>query len=605
MTDSEQLDPRLVAVIRSLVQAMAEQTEARPRTSRSLSGVVEHLDPEELDVVWARMDGEAMMSDPYESDNYEVPGVIPSIRLGNTLPDEQVRLLFDGANGATATHTGVESRIILPFGATEGVRILLDGELGVIVFFDRDDDLVGLLEPQQWSIGKPGWGLLRLDPVGGLRIRDSEDRLRAILSPTEGLNLRNPDEGTAGCRMNHEGLTLQDPVSGDQIQIVAGGLAAAPEPRWRGSEATTPGASHTTPAMARFTALHVKRRCTAASAAANLGSQSYSMPASYTERSNVNNSGGGLTLASSVATRHGAVNGDAGTFTNTSSAFTRQNGHTVVVRGDGPSQATVRDVEVGPVVQSTDATIPFTVDAPSAVDHDFALACVSITSDRIPVGWTTPDGWQLLGAQVSGIGTSHICASGVWFAHLHDPIPAFEELIINMGSSGGLTKVQATVVTIANPFHFPAGVDIRRNNVSMPRGLLAALDVPAFGPVDVTTVVPDTTVTLSLRAGRTYSIEFIAPAAQLATFQTSNVWTIRLQRNGSDFPGASILSRHKMGGQQGGSMITGGGGKRVYVPDADETSTWRIRLHRTIGSESTMELTGLSHFVITDIGAVF
>jgi hypothetical protein len=137
----------------------------------------------------------------------------------------------------------------------------------------------------------------------------------------------------------------------------------------------------------------------------------------------------------------------------------------------------------------------------------------------------------------------------------------------------------------------------------MPRGLLAALDVPAFGPVDVTTVVPDSTVTLNLQAGRTYSIEFTTPAAQLATFNRNNVWTIRLQRDGVDFAGGSTLSRHKMPFED--SMVTGGGGKRIYVPDADETSTWRVRLHRTVGSVSTFELNGLSHLVITDIGAVF
>lgn len=464
MTLSEQT---LARIIRRAVKSAIGEAVAQARTTKQLSGTVEQLD-EDLDVVWVRLDNEVLNTDPTQSSNFEAPGIIPATRLGETFTDEQVRITFDGSAGATAMRTSAQNRVVLPFGAEDGERIDLDGELGTISYYDDEGDLVGFLDPTQWFIGKPGESLARLDPLGGLRLRDGADILRVQLSAPEGLVIKDPVTGLSGLIANSDGLIILDPVTGDRISITTGGTSGTPTPGWVSSQATSPGSSHSTPAVADFdTGDDIDIRFTAASAASNLGAQSYTAPGGWTERSDVNDSGTNITLASSSATKDPAdATPAAASFTNTSSGWTRRNGHSVIIRGGGASSPAFRSASTESVSSSA-KSFGFDIDAPSGVvEGDMLLAFVAIASSKVPVGWTVPDGWKQLGVVVSGLGTSHVLASGIWYRQAPVSPPASERVTINMAAAA-FTRVHSIVVAVSNPYEFPAGLDIRVGNRSL------------------------------------------------------------------------------------------------------------------------------------------
>jgi len=606
------LSERSIArIIRRAVKSAIAEAVSTARVSTQLSGTVEQVD-EDLDVVWVRMDNEVLGADPMQSLNYEAPGIVPATRLGETFTDEQVRVTFDGPAGATAQRTSVENRIVLPFGA-EGERIVLDGEEGAIGFYDIDGDLVGYLDPAQWFIGKSGESLLRLDPLGGLRLRDSNDILRAQLSAPEGLVISDPVSGISGLIANHDGLMILDPATGERISITSGGTSGTPTPSWAGTVALSPGATHSTPAVTDFgTGDDLDIRFTACSAAANLGAQSYTPPAGWTEQTDQNVSASGITLGSSCATKDpaDAVPGVAN-FTNTSAAFTRRNGHSVIVRGGGGVSPAFRSASTEAVV-STAASIGFDIDAPAGLAAgDLALAHVSIASNRVPIGWTVPDGWKQVGIVVAGLGTTHILASGIWYIQAPASPPSMEHVAINMGSTG-LTRVQATVVAISDPYEFPTGLDIRQGNRSMPRGLMGE----AIGTSTTTNwanaALPQTVETISnvdLLAGRSYKIAYDVPNYTFNGISSASRFAIDIEMDtGSGFTlFHTIIARSmSVAGTENGPAS----GSISYVPAGNETISLRSRVRQiAAGTGFNIQLSGSAQarrwLYIEDTGAVF
>lgn len=605
-------DRSIARIIRRAVKsAMAESIEMT-RTTKQLSGTVEQLD-EDLDVVWVRLDNEALSADPTQSLNYEAPGIIPATRLGETFTDEQVRVTFDGAAGATAQRTSVENHIVLPFGA-EGERIVLDGEAGAIGFYDIDGDLVGYLDPAQWFIGKSGESLLRLDPLGGLRLRDSNDVLRAQLSAPEGLVISDPASGISGLIANHDGLVILDPVTGDRISITSGGTSGTPTPSWAGTVALSPGATHSTPAVSNFgSGDDIDLRFTACSAAANLGAQSYTPPSGWTERTDQNTSASGITLASSCATKDpaDAVPGVAN-FVNTSSAWTRRNGHSVIIRGGGGTSPAFRSASTEDI-SSTATSIGFDIDAPAGLTAgDLLLAHVSIASNRVPIGWTVPDGWKQLGIVIAGLGTTHILASGIWYIQAPVSPPSMEHVTINMGSTG-FTRVQATVVAVSDPYEFPAGLDIRMGNRSMPRGLVDEAIGTAATTNWANAALPQTVETISnvpLLARRNYKIAYDVPNYTFNGLSSASRFAIDIEMDtGSGFTlFHTIIARSQ---SVAGTETGGASGSRPYVPATNQVISLRARVREIAPGVPgfNIQLSGSAQarrwLYIEDTGAVF
>lgn len=600
----------LAALMRQVAKAAVQEALAKTRTPSTLAGTVEQLD-EDLDVVWVRMDFEAMSADPTESMNYEMPGVIPSTRLGETFTDEQVRVVFDGPAGANAQRTSVESRIVLPFGAESGRRIIADGELGFIAFYDENDNLVGYLDSGQWFVGGEIGLQARLDPVGGLRLRDQNDQARVTLSATEGLILRNPVAGISGALLRDDGLIVFDPETGDQISITSGTTSTVPSPHWASVPDQEPDTTHDTPAIPSFgTGDDIDLRFVSASAPSNLGAQTWTPPTGFTEQTD-ENSAGAITLATSLATKDPADASPAlASFTSTTAAFTRGNGHTVIVQGGGPSSPAIATVDANAAIEFTTQQLVFDIDAPAGVaEGDLVVAHVGLAAQQIPIGWTVPEGWIQLGIQVAGLGTTHIHGSGVWYKRAGPSEPASEEIAINM-TAPGMTKLQATVVRISNPFGYPGGLDVRRNNRSMPRGLVDE----ATSVTDTTNWtnanLPQTVETISsvdLLAGRTYRIAYQVPLYTFAALSDACIVGFAIEIDtGAGFASFTRTQRRGFAGVTRSEITL----SRNYIPATDETIDIRSRVRNdATGAGYTIQLHGATDHVrvlsIEDLGAVF
>lgn len=462
MTSPDYDSAAIARLIRAAVREGVKEATQRPRVTTVISGNVEDVS-EDLDTLYVRMDQEGMLTDPTESDNYGFPGVFGATRIGETYINEQVRVNFDGSAGATAMRTSTEHQIVLPYGAETGRRIVFDGNTGSVTFYNEADEIVGYLDDLQWFVGADDVGRVRLDPVGGIRLWDENSEVRVLISPHEGVQVREADSGITGVVVRHDGIVVADPATGETISLTTGGRSSLPAPRWAGTEQVSPTASHSTPAISSFgDGNHLDLRFVSAAAAGNLGAQSYTPPAGWTESSDVSTTSG-ISLQTSTARRSPAQpSPGVANFTSTTGSYTRRVGHSVIVRG-GHHHVTpaVTATEVGSIKTFSTATIPLVVDAPPSVsDGDLLFAHICLAGGAIPVGWTVPAGWVQLGVHAAGVGTSFVLGSGIWYRQWHTGDPLQETLLINM-STAVATRVHATLTRVSSPFLFPGGVQIR------------------------------------------------------------------------------------------------------------------------------------------------
>lgn len=603
----------LVGLLRSMVRNAITEGQAAVRVTRVLSGVVEDLDTD-LDVVYVRMDQEANSSDPTMSNNWGMPGVIPTTRVGETFVGEQVRVSFDGKAGATSNRTSIPSKIVLPYGTETGQRIELHGETGTIEFYDDNDLLVGFFDSTQWFLGIPGQSLARLDPLGGLRLRDSNDILRAQLSATEGLILREATTGVSGLTAGSDGIVVIDPSNGDRISITSGTTSAVPSPHWAGDNALNPGVTHGTPAVASFlTGDDLDLRFVCASVDSDLGTQSYTPPSTFTEHTDQNSSGSGITLATSSASLNPAVtNPGIGNFANTSSGWTRRNGHSIVIQGPSPA---FRSSAVLAPVTTTDQFITAFIQVPAgAVAGDILVAFVAMASSQVPVGWTVPEGFKQLGVQVAGLGTPHLLASGIWYKRRETGDPSSYSVTINM-SAAGLTKLQATTIAVQTPYAFPAGLDIRRNNRSMPRGNIAQVestsDTAIWNNGQLSQNLEQITG-MSVFGGRKYDISYSTPITEFvpnAGFPSGIVeFVIEIDESGN---GSAWTTFHKTQFRVPTGVFRGAINlRRRYIPASNLTLGTRFWVVNALsGAGYTIQLFGSGDYrrvlSVDDIGAEF
>src|SRR5690606_22346139 len=358
------------------------------------------------------------------------------------------------------------------------------------------------MDPTQFFVGIEGSNMVRIDPFGGLRMRDEEDRLRVILSGPEGLTIRDPDSGISGALLNHDGLIVLDPVTGDRLSITSGTTSAIPTPHYGGNFEANPGATHTTPAVAldetHADDLDLRFVC-ASAASSSLGATSYTAPAGFTKFADFVASGSGQTLAVAAAYAEPVDLPPAGaTFTDSSSSWLNATGHSVLVHGDG----TV------PSVRSTNVTSILS----TARANTLLIGFVAIEGPNPPIGWTVPEGWKQLGAQVC-ITSGNVLASGVWYkvATAADEQASSVQVNINMAATG-TTRLTAVAVAVQDAYRYPSGLDIRLNNRSMPRGVVHRVErtsaTPTWTGAQLPQVPITTTSDVHLMAGRRYRLHW-------------------------------------------------------------------------------------------------
>jgi hypothetical protein len=457
----------LAQLIRAISKITVHEALAQQRTHKTLSGTVEQLD-EELDVAYIRMDDEATSGDPAESSNFEAPGVIPATRLGEAFDDETVRVTFDGYAGASATRTSSQNRIVLPFGAEDGRRIVFDGNDGVIAFYNDDGALVGYLDSETWAIGEdlgsPG-NAVTLDPLGGLRIRGEGDTLVSIMDQN-GYTLRDVDTGIVTAEIQPGRLRLVDPSGVDDIEMVTSSAGTLPNPSYSRVAVPNPGSTLLFPASMVFTTTPADDIEIAHVAAWRQGTnQAATMtpPAGWTERQDGNHPSASGTLQTSIASRRPAT-GTSGGFASTQSNWHHSIGSHIVIKGGDGTSPTFRSM-TETSVEASGALLVLTGAKPSGVvAGDVLLAFISmgVAGGLVPTGWVTPEGFVFLGADhsTSGSGsTQSTLATGVWAKLCTASEPANYQTSINLPT--GTKFVQGTLVAIEGAFLVPGGVQIR------------------------------------------------------------------------------------------------------------------------------------------------
>lgn len=502
-------------------------------------------------------------------------------------------------------------RLVLPFGAGSGERMELSGQPVFLAFYDENNDQIVYLDPSQFRIGAPGANQIRIDPFGGVRAWDENDQLRLSLSTNEGLIVRDVASGVSGAQVRSDGIVVTDPTTGDTITILSGGSSVPPPPRWASSTLDTSSATHPTPAVGTFdTGDDIDLRFVAGSRGGSIaGGTSMTPPSGFTELSDVLHVGqvGPVipSLITSAARLHPAESPTTvENFTCSSADFARRVGQSVVLRGGGGTSPSVADTEAGTPTVHTTKTIVKTIDAPTVSDGDILIAHVSLAGPAIPIGWDTPDGWKQAGVQSAGIGTSHVLGSGIWWKRWTTGDPTSETITINM-TAAVTTVVQATVIAVTDVYEFPAGLDLRRNNRSMPRGLERRVTVTTTQGT-YTGGSNNTAIALSdveMIAGRSYEFSLSCPHVGIGT--AIGRWRIDLDRSG-------VGRIHTFGVIE---KESGAGTKRIpvsgswiYVPDTDEAEDWTIVARESSGAanfaiEAANDVE--TELTVVDVGGTF
>lgn len=450
----------LAQLIRAIVKATIAEAPARARTPKTLSGTVEDLS-EDLDELYVHVDQEAIGSDPTVSDNYEFPGVLPAIRLGETFIDEQVRLDFLGAAGATAMRTSIESRIVLPYGASAGGRIVLEGLDGVITAGDVDT---------------PG-ERVQIDGTGGVRFRNENDVLASALDHS-GYQIRNPGSGLVATEVRRDRISLVNEATGEDIVVSADSSTTLPKPKYGGLPEVDPGTTIVAPAVTGFTSKDIEILHAAAWHPSSSVVSTWTPPASATERLDAGDNG---QLAVSVADRRNPATGGSGTFTSSRSTWQLGFGTHVNVLGRSGFEPTFRSISEARVGPTTATQITASLSKPTGVvEGDVLVAFVSMgnAGGSVPLGWVTPEGWEFLGANFVSVGggsTQSTLAVGAWakLATASEP----DEYEVTIDFAGGTKLLHSTIVAVQDASLIPGGSKITIDGHPVMR-LLAQRETP-------------------------------------------------------------------------------------------------------------------------------
>jgi hypothetical protein len=444
----------LVALVRSIVRATMHEARASARTSAVLSGVVEDVDTSR-NVAYVRLDTQARSGDPFLSDNWGNPGVLPMAATGQVTTGEQVRATFDPQAGASANRIGI---------ATIGRRLDIDSTQGVVRFW-ADDTLVGYMDASRWIAGIEDGPRVQIDPFGGLRVFNDAGLLVGILDG-QGLQIKDPDptKGIVHANINHFGMVLAAD-DGKQIHFVPSQDGNVVVPKWAGTAPTIfPGANVATPALVPYTPNDLELRYGVVCSNVSLPS-TFTPPSGYTEVFDVSDSTDAMTVAASLARRQPHTVDAVRNFVCSQAGHVFHNGHTVLVRAnDTGTPPSVRShVQQFNSFRTANMSVMMAKPA-GVVAGDLLVAFVSVGNKGgfVPTSWSVPEGWLFMGAVFRDIGGTDTLASGVWYKQATAAEPADYTISIQVaGEPSSLKRFHAAVVAVQNPGMLEGGSDIR------------------------------------------------------------------------------------------------------------------------------------------------
>ena len=322
---------------------------------------------------------------------------------------------------------------------------------GAIEFFSLDGSLVGRLTADSWEIGDldtPGQRAT-LDPVGGLRFRSADDALMSLVDQ-QGISIRDEATGTVVAELNRDSVRLVDPAGEDEIMLSTSSDDLLAKPRYTGAVEVAPGSSHVIPAATLLSANDIEIGHVASFKRGTVQAATHAPPAGWTEQLD-NDYGLASTLACSVVSRSLAT-GTAGTVISTQSNWDEAVGTHVIVRGvlggTAPSVRSVAQLEDTETSTLAELTIPTPAGA-TVGDVLIVFIAMGNAGGSVPLGWTTPEGWVFLGAQVTLTGsgsTMSTLAVGTWAKLITASDPATYGTTINFGP--GVKTIHGSLVCI-------------------------------------------------------------------------------------------------------------------------------------------------------------
>lgn len=337
---------------------------------------------------------------------------------------------------------------------------LHSGDKDTIRMYSEAGLLVGRIRPDLWEIGDLTTPGLRatVDPIGGIRFRSTSDRLLSLVDQ-QGMAIRDETTGLIVADYNRSGLHLNDTAGGNPVVLSSASAATLFTPRYTSVTEAVPSSSIVIPAATLLGTNDFELGHTAAYLRGTVQVGTHTPPAGWTEVIE-NDYGLASTLANSVNSR-GVATGTTGTVTSSQTNWESAIGTHMIIKGTvGGTTPTIRATNQAEVT-STAANVPVTVTKPAGTAAgDVLVLFVSMGNalGSIPTGWTTPEGWIFIGAQVIATGsgaTLSTLAVGVWAKLAGASEPASYTTNINFAT--GTKTIHACIVAVQNGESIPGG----------------------------------------------------------------------------------------------------------------------------------------------------
>lgn len=448
--------------------------------------------------------------------------------------------------------------LVIPTGATTGVRIEIDGVNGTITGYDASNNVVFQLNGTDAIWGNiPSGTRVEIDgDTGTVNIYDSSNNLVVMIS--------------------EDGISAINPFSG-AISTLGTGPAIVGAPSSDTSSELIPGTTHNTPSLTPHSTNDLELRYVGVFALPDL-STSFTSPATYTERTDASNTTN--TVHSTLATKELASGAATGIQTFTSSANFN--------RADDVSQGITIDIEsasgVNATYRSSSTSLTDTITKPAGTAQNDILVAfasfINLGDLTPPTGWSvltdltvsfdtrttvwyriagasepasytfggvaTTDGIATMAAiqnaNVTGLNTAGLTLDDAnLYRSAANTLKTDDSLIIaadldlgdDMTLSSGSTLTWANDTTISRLGAGVLGVndDLQVAGQSVARGLVDTVfdATTSNGPHSADAATDMTITNVSVVAGRWYKISFHSQLELVGT----GVWTVDLRLNGS------------------------------------------------------------------------
>jgi hypothetical protein len=349
--------------------------------------------------------------------------------------------------------------------------VIVQDTPGTITFIDPDGMVIGRQSTLEWALGEidPPGHRFTMDHVGGIRFRDTADSLVNTIDE-HGVTLRDGQTGAVVAELkggDTGSLRLVDQAGTDDIELVTSSIGTLPNPKYASTPEANPGTSIIAPASTLFTNTppdDLDLYHAAAFLAGTSQSATWTPPVGTTERLDVVHNTGDSTLAAAIADRDPAT-ANTGTFLSSQSNWLQGLGSHVVIRGGGAASPSYRSISEASYGPDSATTVTIAHPKPSGVvQTDVLVAFIAMgnAGGSVPTGWTTPEGWEFLGANVvlAGSGASLSClAVGAWVKLASASEPTDYTISITFGP--GSKRLHAAIVAVQNPDLIEGGAHIR------------------------------------------------------------------------------------------------------------------------------------------------